>query len=71
MRLVALFAAVLLSLQIAGGAQVPVGVQEPAWAPDGRRIAVSDLDRIWTMTPDGRQGRAVTPGDGSEAPSGA
>ena len=46
-------------------AQVPVGVQEPAWAPDGRRIAVSYLDRIWTMTPEGRQGKAVTAGDGS------
>jgi len=46
-------------------AQVPIGVQEPAWAPDGRRIAVSYLDRIWTMTPDGRQGKAVMTGDGS------
>ncbi|MDP2052272.1 MAG: gamma-glutamyltransferase [Acidobacteriota bacterium] len=44
-------------------AQVPVGVQEPAWAPDGRRIAVSYLDRIWTMTPEGRQGKAVTTGE--------
>ncbi len=32
-----------------------VGAQEPAWAPDGRRIAVSALDVVWTMTPDGRQ----------------
>ena len=62
---IAVVVAVLLSLQIAGGAQAPVGVQEPAWAPDGRRIAVSYLDRIWTMTPDGRQGKAVTAGDGS------
>ncbi len=46
-------------------AQVPVGVQEPAWAPDGRRIAVSYLDRIWTMTPEGRQGKAVMAGDGT------
>ena len=46
-------------------AQAPVGVQEPAWAPDGRRIAVSYLDRIWTMTPEGRQAKAVTAGDGS------
>ncbi len=57
--------AVLLSLQIAGGAQALVGVQEPAWAPDGKRIAVSYLDRIWTMTAEGRQGKAVTTGDGS------
>jgi len=58
-------AAALLVLQAAGGAQAPVGVQEPAWAPDGRRIAVSYLDRIWTMTPDGRQGKAVTASDGT------
>ncbi len=45
-------------------AQAPAGVQEPAWAPDGRRIAVSYLDRIWTMTPEGRQGKAVTVADG-------
>ena len=32
-----------------------VGAQEPAWAPDGRRIAVSALDVVWTMTSDGRQ----------------
>ena len=37
----------------------PSGVQDPAWSPDGKRIAVSYLDRIWTMTPDGRQAKAV------------
>ena len=37
----------------------PIGVQEPAWSPDGKRIAVSYLDRIWTMTPDGKQARAI------------
>src|SRR5688500_8014722 len=42
-----------------GHAQVPVGVQEPAWSPDGKRIAVSYLDRIWTMTSDGKEARAV------------
>jgi Tol biopolymer transport system component len=31
-----------------------VGVQDPAWAPDGKRVAVSSLDTIWTMTPDGK-----------------
>ncbi|MGE3274234.1 MAG: gamma-glutamyltransferase [Vicinamibacterales bacterium] len=41
----------------------PVGLQEPAWAPDGRRIAVSYLDRIWTMGPDGRRARALLDGD--------
>ncbi|HUQ86757.1 MAG TPA: gamma-glutamyltransferase [Vicinamibacterales bacterium] len=54
-----LFVASVVGLSMAGHAQVPVGVQEPAWAPDGKRIAVSYLDRIWTMTPDGKQARAV------------
>jgi gamma-glutamyltranspeptidase len=36
-----------------GGVAV-VGAQEPAWAPDGRKVAVSVVDAIWTMTPDGR-----------------
>ncbi|HUE85189.1 MAG TPA: gamma-glutamyltransferase [Vicinamibacterales bacterium] len=48
-------------------AQAPTqGVQDPAWAPDGRQVAVSYFDRIWTMTPDGRQAKPVT--TGSDAP---
>ncbi len=56
--------ALLISLALATGhAQAPVGVQEPAWSPDGKRIAVSYLDRIWTLTADGKQAKAVTTGD--------
>jgi gamma-glutamyltranspeptidase len=36
------------------------GVQDPAWSPDGKHIAVSYLDQIWTLSPDGRQPRALT-----------
>ncbi|MGD9905614.1 MAG: gamma-glutamyltransferase [Vicinamibacterales bacterium] len=36
-----------------------VGVQDPAWAPDGRRVAVSALDVIWTMAPDGKAPAAL------------
>jgi gamma-glutamyltranspeptidase len=52
--------ALVLIIGLTGHAQVAVGVQEPAWSPDGRRMAVSYLDRIWTMTADGKQARAVT-----------
>ncbi|MCC6990100.1 MAG: PD40 domain-containing protein, partial [Acidobacteria bacterium] len=38
-----------------GGAAAVVGAQDPAWAPDGRRVAVSALDTLWTLAPDGRQ----------------
>ena len=48
------------SLISVGHAQALAGVQEPAWSPDGKRIAVSYLDRIWTMTADGKQAKAVT-----------
>jgi gamma-glutamyltranspeptidase len=44
------------------GAQTSQGVQDPAWAPDGKHVAVSYLDKIWTMTPDGRQPKSVTTG---------
>jgi gamma-glutamyltranspeptidase len=50
---------IFIGVQV-GHAQTPVGVQEPAWSPDGKRIAVSYLDRIWTMTVDGKQARAIT-----------
>jgi gamma-glutamyltranspeptidase len=54
------FLAALVALQLPGHAQVEItGVQDPSWAPDGKRIAVSYVDRIWTMTPDGRQPRAL------------
>jgi gamma-glutamyltranspeptidase len=49
---------ILLSLH--SQAQGPQGVQDPAWAPDGRQIAVSYFDRVATMTPDGRQPKFLT-----------
>ncbi len=60
-RLLLLLAAIA-AFQIPGRAQSDItGMQDPAWAPDGKRVAVSYLDRIWTMTPDGKQARAVSP----------
>ncbi|MDH4064890.1 MAG: gamma-glutamyltransferase, partial [Acidobacteriota bacterium] len=54
----------LLALQAGGRAQQPApGLQEATWAPDGRRVAVSYLDRIWTMGPDGRRARPLVGGD--------
>ncbi|MEO7135181.1 MAG: hypothetical protein ABI024_13290, partial [Vicinamibacterales bacterium] len=49
----------VIGLSLVGHAQSPIGVQEPAWSPDGKRIAVSYLDRLWTMTPDGKQARPI------------
>ena len=49
------------AIQVSSAAQsLTRGLQDPAWAPDGKRIAVSYLDRVWTMTPEGRQPRALT-----------
>jgi len=53
-------AALSVALGAAGHARVQppaaalTGVQDPAWAPDGKRVAVSALDVIWTMAPDGK-----------------
>ncbi len=59
-----------LHSSLSTSAQSPIGVQEPAWSPDGKRIAVSYLDRIWILTADGRQARAVTqdPGPKTQDP---
>jgi gamma-glutamyltranspeptidase/glutathione hydrolase len=36
------------------------GMRDPAWSPDGKRLAVVILDRIWTTSPDGRDARELT-----------
>jgi gamma-glutamyltranspeptidase len=55
--LIATAAALLAQGAVRGGS----GAREPAWSPDGKHIALSWLDRIWTLTPDGRQPRPLTP----------
>jgi gamma-glutamyltranspeptidase/glutathione hydrolase len=37
------------------------GVQDPAWSPDGRRLATSFFERIWISGADGRGGRPLRP----------
>ena len=44
-----------------GGTAV-VGAQDPAWAPDGRRLAVSSLDTIYTLGSDGKQAAPLVQG---------
>ncbi len=39
-----------------------VGAQDPAWSPDGTRVAVSALDAVWTMTANGRQAAPLVSG---------
>lgn len=59
-RLLTTAAAAALCLTLA--ARTPSaarGVRDPAWSPDGRRLAFSFLDRIWTADPDGSDGRAL------------
>jgi gamma-glutamyltranspeptidase / glutathione hydrolase len=43
----------------------PAGVREAAWSPDGKRLAVSRFDLLWTMAPDGRDAKRIVtrPGD--------
>ena len=40
----------------------PGGMREPAWSADGKRIAVSYLDRVWTAAPDGKLAKPLTTG---------
>ena len=40
-------------------AAITTGVREASWSPDGRRIAVTWFDAIWTMNPDGRDMKRV------------
>ena len=46
-------------IQPSPAAAVTTGVREAAWSPDGKRIAVSWFDAIWTMTPDGKDAKRL------------
>ena len=35
------------------------GVREAAWSPDGKRLAITWYDQIWTMAPDGKDSRSL------------
>lgn len=52
-------AMVVSSPHAAQDAQPLTAVRDPAWSPDGSRIAVSLLDQIWTMAPDGTEPRIL------------
>jgi gamma-glutamyltranspeptidase/glutathione hydrolase len=41
--------------------RVSTGVRETSWSPDGKRLAVTYYDAIWTMAPDGRAAKALFP----------
>jgi len=58
---------VFAALTLGGRAQTGVpGLRDPAWSPDGKRLAVIVIDRIWTMQPDGHDASELTKAAGSE-----
>jgi gamma-glutamyltranspeptidase len=40
---------------------VTTGIREASWSPDGKRIAATWFDAIWTMTADGRDPKRLVP----------
>jgi gamma-glutamyltranspeptidase len=38
---------------------VTTGVREASWSPDGKRLAITWFDAIWTVTPEGRDAKRV------------
>jgi gamma-glutamyltranspeptidase/glutathione hydrolase len=54
-----LLAAVALATLLSAAPDESRGLRDPTWAPDGRRLAASWFDRIWTFAPDGRQAAAL------------
>jgi gamma-glutamyltranspeptidase/Tol biopolymer transport system component len=54
---------VLATLAAALGGQTssPRGARDAAWSPDGKRLAFSYFDRIWTAAPDGKNGKPLRP----------
>jgi gamma-glutamyltranspeptidase/glutathione hydrolase len=51
----------LLAAALAAQPPMARGAREPAWSPDGKRLAFSYLDRIWTASPDGKNARPLRP----------
>ncbi len=52
----ATIAAVLaVGLTLAAQSSIRQGVQDPAWAPGGKQLAISFFDRIWLTGADGRE----------------
>ena len=60
-RLRALAALVALVVLRAAPTMQTGGVRDPAWSPDGRRLAFSFLDQIWIADKDGGSGRPLRP----------
>ena len=59
--------AALLAAQAGSVAQGPVsGAQEASWSPDGRRLVVSFLDRLWVMESDGRRAAPLAATDSGQ-----
>ncbi len=48
-----------MALGLAAQPSSSSGVQDPAWSPDGKRLATSTFDRIWISGADGRGGHAL------------
>ena len=66
-RLLVTIAAAVLAIVTPFFAQSPAsrtGIREPAFSPDGKRLAVSWLDELWAMSPDGKDEKKLVAQNG-------
>jgi len=60
MKKIGVLAALLAGALIHAAPGDSRGLRDPAWAPDGKHLAASWYDRIWTFEPDGKGARRLT-----------
>lgn len=58
-------AALIAAALVSAAPDDQAGMRDPAWAPDGKHVAASWFDRIWTFAPDGRQAHLLVASSGA------
>ena len=59
----------IVAMGLSAQTTTPRGARDPAWSPDGKRLAFSYFDRIWIAGPDGKNGKPLRPVDDARSRS--